>query len=392
MLDWPAILKPSAGSYAPFARALSGGQALNGFEQVQPQLDDRWTAQFTFPMGRQDRIRTMRWLLTSLRGRTGTVGLPVFDMARARLGVRTAGSPIGTTAVNPVFATAVYQAATPVPATVSSPTWSQRFPELAGTDFEYGAETITGTLATTSTDGVLRLTPTGTHPLIGWFVTISGKRHLIEDVEPDGSDLLITVSPSAGVLGYTAGGYVYTTVSGITGTATFVSANAVDFAYTGTVPTVGQYITLLSVRRLITSVEANGGGHKLLGFSPGVTVADPSYATVTAHLDSAADLNDTTIDVALTAGANAPSLGAYLSIASRLHAIDAVSSLGSDVYRLTIWPWLRADAADNATVNFDTPLCEMRLASDTEGADALSSLDGMKFGSVSLRFVEAAVA
>lgn len=196
MLTWPTILKPVSGGYASFVRSLSGGQSLSGFEQVQPQLHDRWMAGFGFRVRNAAQRLLWRGFLASMRGRANTVLLPAYG---------------------------------------------------------------------------------------------------------EGS------------------------------------------------------------------------------------IAKPLSATANAS----AALNATVIDLLLAAGAS-PQAGQYFSIGTRMHVIERNEQIAGALYRLTIWPWLRADLAAGTALNFATPACEMRFATDQEGAEALSSLELLRSANFSLRFDEAA--
>ena len=79
MLAWPAALKPNGGGFAQTMRSLSGGPALSGFEQVVPQMIDRWQARYQIPMRSRGDVLMMRGLLSNLRGRAGTVALPAYE-------------------------------------------------------------------------------------------------------------------------------------------------------------------------------------------------------------------------------------------------------------------------------------------------------------------------
>lgn len=307
MLAWPADLPlPFAGGYAPFVRSLSGGQSLSGFEQVQPQLHDRWMAGFSFHLGTDARILALRSLLTRMRGRSNTVLLPAFDRSRAPVAV-TSNAPSGST----------------IGDTFSDPPFWRRWPQLAGTAYEFSA---------------------------------------VDDT--------------------------------ISGTATVLADDRVSFAASAGVPAAGQYLTLAGTRREILLVA--GAGPYLLVFRPRLVLARESAAptigtTVTATTAAAAVVNATVLDVTISIGA-APQPGHVFSVGTRLHAIDDVALLlpSSSTYRLTIWPWLRADVGNGAAVNFTSPACEMRFAADAEGQQALSALRLGKWGDVTLNFDEAA--
>lgn len=296
MLDWPDALCPIRGGFAPFIRSLSGGQSLSGFEQVQPQLHDRWSASFSFHVSGKDQIFALRSMITGLRGRSGTILVPTFEDTRAPLSAATPGAPLGDVLVNPQF-------------------W-RRWPDLADTEFEFS------------------------------------------------------------------------TLPAVTGNATILSSTAFSFTSSGTAPQIGQYVTLYSKKRAIQSIT--GSGPYYIVFEPALTVAADTPGTVAAIAGDNAAINATLLYVHVTTG-TAPLAGNYFSIGNRLYTISSVDDLGLGVYGLDIWPWLRAAVAISDPVNFSTPACEMRLASDAEGADTLRSLMLRKYGDVTLSFDEVAV-
>lgn len=110
---------------------------------------------------------------------------------------------------------------------------------------------------------------------------------------------------------------------------------------------------------------------------------------ITAHLAGSVAGGATTIPITVADG-GAPQPGHMFSIANRLYSILAVT--GSAPYVATVWPRVREDAILDAAVNFTSPRCEMRFASDAEGADVLKGLDQMRFGTATLNFDEVAVA
>ncbi len=387
MLTWPSILCPSSGGYVPFLRSLSGGQSLSGFEQVQPQFHDRWAASFQIAIKTAEQNLAARSLLTQLRGRSGTVGLPLFERIRPPRAADTPGSPIGTSVSNPVFASRLSVYGSPIGTTTVNPVVAVRWPKLEGTAYEYS--TVAGLTGSVLIEDInrARFTASGSvQPSAGQYITLDGERRRIISLETDGSDRLLYFFPT---INATLADQ-YTTISGITGTAVIEGANRVKFTPTGTQPAVGQYVTLIAVRRKINGI-LNDGSDRILQVAPGFTIGSSTPGALTAATAADADLNDTTIDIDFTVG-GPPVPGTRFSIGTRLYQADTIEDLGSGVSRCTIWPWLRADVASGTTVNFTTPLCEMRLASDQEGVDALRSLDLLKFGTVSLAFDEASAA
>lgn len=227
MLSFPSGLRPIAGGFAQSVKSLSGGQSLGGFEQVVPQLSDRWMASYSFAIRRDADVLAFRAFVLSMRGRANSVLLPAFDLARAPWAVDAFGRKV-----------------TP---------GLRRTPQLDGT--------------------------------------------------------------------------------------------------------------------------------------PYADAANLRDSLISAKLHAAALLNATMISVDMVTG-SAPEPGHLFSIGTKLHSVLTVA--GSGPYTLSIWPWLRADTGNNAAVDFATPAGEMRLASDTEGADALSTLAQLRFGTITLKFDEVA--
>ena len=290
MLDWNSLLCPIAGGFAPFVRSLSGGQSLTGFEQLQPQMHDRWSAAFTFHLKDKATIFGLRAMLTQLRGRAGTILVPTFEDARAPL-----SAPSGDVKVGPPF--------------------YERFSKFAGTPYEFER------------------------------------------------------------------------VTDITGTATIIADDQFTFTATGDAPEAGLYVALFGIKHAITAVS--GAGPYTCKFRPRLTAGAPTPGSVKAIAAGAASLNATILDVLFQKG-GPPEPGSFFSIGTRLHSINTADLIAANTYRLDIWPWLRADVAQNAEINFVSPACEMRLATDAEGTDTLRALAQRRYGDVTLRFDEVA--
>lgn len=91
MLAFPASMLPTDGGFAPMVKSLSGGQSLAGVEQVVSQFNDRWKASFVFNVNSTATVMTARAFIIAMRGRSGSVLLPVFDLSRAPWAVSAAG-------------------------------------------------------------------------------------------------------------------------------------------------------------------------------------------------------------------------------------------------------------------------------------------------------------
>lgn len=81
----------------------------------------------------------------------------------------------------------------------------------------------------------------------------------------------------------------------------------------------------------------------------------------------------------------------YFSLGNRLHSIKSIVSIAGSVSTVKIWPLLRSDIAAGTSVNFTSPVCEMRFQTDDQGQDILSALDQFRFASGTLAFEEVPV-
>jgi hypothetical protein len=95
-----------------------------------------------------------------------------------------------------------------------------------------------------------------------------------------------------------------------------------------------------------------------------------SQGRTTAVFAANAAMGDLSAQVALTPGTT-PQPGHYFGIENnQLYLIDGAEYVpgGTNVWRVTFWPSLRADYhAFGIELNFDTPTCEMRMANDASG-------------------------
>ncbi|WP_343711913.1 hypothetical protein [Inquilinus sp.] len=71
--DWPSILVANAERFHIDARTRSGGETINGREQVVGSGLGRWVATLTVPLNTPAKIRAMRSLLAKLDGRSNGV-------------------------------------------------------------------------------------------------------------------------------------------------------------------------------------------------------------------------------------------------------------------------------------------------------------------------------
>lgn len=236
MLTFPAGLRPISGGFAPITKTLSGGMSFAGIEQVVSTMSDRWGASFTFAVRSDGDVLAIRALLLRLRGRTNTIAVPAFDLARA----------------------------------------------------------------------------------------------------PWGKDAYFRLRSPGAVRKLTRVGQLDDTI---------FNEDQVSLRY-----------SLIQARAFAAPAQSN------------------------------------MVRVQMLLG-GAPVPGHLFSIGPRLYAIEDVASVGlpgqPPAFDLQIWPWLRADVAEFAEVNFPYPVCEMRLSSDGEGLDAIRGLDALRFGRITLNFDEA---
>jgi hypothetical protein len=121
----------------------------------------------------------------------------------------------------------------------------------------------------------------------------------------------------------------------------------------------------------------------------GTVYADPddfNSSLIIAKAAATATSMATSIVVNMVKG-GVPVPGQYLSIGNSLYSATSVDGAGP--FTIGIWPWLRQDINPTTDIEFASPTCEMRFQTDDQGADALSSLDLLKFATVTLKFDEA---
>jgi hypothetical protein len=180
--------------------------------------------------------------------------------------------------------------------------------------------------------------------------------------------------------------YRYSAIQSLSGSATVTAANGLRLAISSGTIATGVVVDCGGSKQKITTLNDLGGGlfdvYVVPGFSlvPGVRVAPAAV------LSSAAAAGASSVSIVAVAGA-ALMPGHLFSLGSRLYSI--VDMQGTGPFVCDIWPGLREAASANDPVNFASPFCEMRLATDGEGADALKQMDMLRFGSVTLNFDEA---
>lgn len=123
----------------------------------------------------------------------------------------------------------------------------------------------------------------------------------------------------------------------------------------------------------------------------GTRYADPANfndTLIKAEVTEGADVLATSLSIGVTLGGT-PEPGHFFSLGTSGYSILSVA--GSGPFTVEIWPSLRSAVSAAMSVNFTSPVCEMRFQTDTEGADDLKALDLLKFGTVTLNFDEAPV-
>lgn len=92
-------------------------------------------------------------------------------------------------------------------------------------------------------------------------------------------------------------------------------------------------------------------------FDDGTTLSQPAISAKTVGATSARSTR-IVVDFLRAGGVQG---GEYFSIGDRLHIIKAVTAKAGTQRTLAIWPPLREAVVDGAPVNFDRPVCRMRL-------------------------------
>lgn len=132
---------------------------------------------------------------------------------------------------------------------------------------------------------------------------------------------------------------------------------------------------------------ATASASKPLPHSDGTFFSDGSgYVTNLSSVTLAANapLRATTLSISIAlSGPIEP--GQHFSIGERLYRVKAASYISPTTATLTIRPPLREPALAGSDLNFDDPVCRMRLATDTE-MDL--SLEMRRFGNPTVNFVE----
>lgn len=112
------------------------------------------------------------------------------------------------------------------------------------------------------------------------------------------------------------------------------------------------------------------GGSTFASWSGG---ADWSQPTIAVKVATAADIRATSLAVTALAAGDITG-GEYFSLGEHLYVVRAILAVAGGAYTLGIWPPLREAAAINDTLNFDAPVCKMRLMGESEMDLALGRL------------------
>ena len=96
-----------------------------------------------------------------------------------------------------------------------------------------------------------------------------------------------------------------------------------------------------------------------------------------------AQVNASTLSLSWTGAPPLP--GQHFSIGANLYRIVGMASTGSTSANIKMRPWLRAAASAGTSLNFDAPVCSMRLARDDGMALDLTL---WRFASPNVDFVE----
>ena len=107
----------------------------------------------------------------------------------------------------------------------------------------------------------------------------------------------------------------------------------------------------------------------------------PAVSAIVTAADAA--VNDTSLSVTWTGPAPLP--GQHFAVGYSLYRVRTISSSAAGAGTLTLRPWLRGGIPSGTPLNFDDPVCLVRLAKD----DGLAlDLNLWRFGSASVDFVE----
>ena len=107
----------------------------------------------------------------------------------------------------------------------------------------------------------------------------------------------------------------------------------------------------------------------------------PSTSSIATSAGAA--INATALSVSWTGPGPEP--GQHFSIGAQLYRVATLASTGANAATLTVRPWLRGPVGAGVALNFDDPVCLVRLAKD----DGLAlDLEKWRFASPSVEFLE----
>lgn len=107
-------------------------------------------------------------------------------------------------------------------------------------------------------------------------------------------------------------------------------------------------------------------------------------SSVSVEVDGAVAAGGTSASIILHYGGT-PEPGHHFSVGDRLYRLKSVSWTSETEADVTFWPPAREAIADATFLEFDDPVCRMRLASD---AEMDLPLDARRFAVVDVRFLE----
>lgn len=172
---------------------------------------------------------------------------------------------------------------------------------------------------------------------------------------------MAVLTPPAGMFDFAAATLSRRVVAGVTRSPfSFASERYLWNGETWEISVSWPNATEAEARALDAFLTRLSGGFDAVIFAPpetaplGVINGDPA-------LNGAHSAGATVLSLDHVDGTSAAVVGDFLSIGSRLHSVVEVSAPAAGVQSVTVWPALRADAADAAEVNMLAPVGTWRL-------------------------------
>ena len=131
----------------------------------------------------------------------------------------------------------------------------------------------------------------------------------------------------------------------------------------------------------------NPTGTALVGFGDGASFGDDTFFSQPAYdamVSENAALRATQIKIETGTGDDIEP-GHFFSIGERLYSVASIVDYDSPIPTLTIWPPLREAVEAGMSVDFNKPVCKVKLASDEEMS---LTLDITQAGFPSIRLIE----